>query len=222
MSKLGHTKGYELLSSGRVKSVLIDGKRLVFIQSWYDYLERLLEEQSTFRPGRHPARWPLTAPRASRATAPSRIAGPPARRRRRPARTSHACHKSPRSLASYPRRAPPAARSFRGRDERPPARAASLPAPRGSPRRDWEIARRSFDDLANRVRCPRFIIAADLRSGFVNRTEIARLTEHFAHERAPLAFHAATPVHPKVRPRILGRPHDFGEPQNVVPALAAP
>ena len=57
-SKLGHTKGYELLSSGRVKSVLIDGKRLVFIQSWYDYLERLLEEQSTFRPGRHPTRWP--------------------------------------------------------------------------------------------------------------------------------------------------------------------
>ena len=57
-SKLGHTKGYELLSSGRVKSVLIDGKRLVFIQSWYDYLERLLEEQSTFWPGRHPTRWP--------------------------------------------------------------------------------------------------------------------------------------------------------------------
>ena len=55
-SKLGHTKGYE--SSGRVKSVLIDGKRLIFIESWYDYLERLLEEQSTFRPGRHPTRWP--------------------------------------------------------------------------------------------------------------------------------------------------------------------
>jgi hypothetical protein len=57
-SKLGHTKGYELLSSGKVKSVRIDGKRLVLIQSWYDYLERLLEEQSTFRPGRHPTRRP--------------------------------------------------------------------------------------------------------------------------------------------------------------------
>jgi hypothetical protein len=78
-SKLGHTKGYELLSSGKVKSVLIDGKRLVFIQSWYDYLERLLEEQSPFRPGRHPARWP----RQSDAE-PAAAEMPPARRRGRP------------------------------------------------------------------------------------------------------------------------------------------
>jgi hypothetical protein len=78
-SKLGHTKGYELLSSGRVKSVLIDGKRLVFIQSWHDYLERLLEEQSTFRPGRHPTRWP----RQSDAE-PAAAEMPPPRRRGRP------------------------------------------------------------------------------------------------------------------------------------------
>jgi hypothetical protein len=78
-SKLGHAKGYELLSSGKVKSVLIDGKRLVFIQSWYDYLARLLEEQSTFRPGRHPTRWP----RQSDAE-PAAAEMPPPRRRGRP------------------------------------------------------------------------------------------------------------------------------------------
>ena len=78
-SKLGHTKGYELLSSGKVKSVLIDGRRLVFIQSWYDYLERPLEEQSTFRPGRHPTRWP----RQSDAE-PAAAEMPPPRRRGRP------------------------------------------------------------------------------------------------------------------------------------------
>ena len=79
-SKLGHTKGYELLSSGKVKSVLIDGKRLVFIQSWYDYLERLLEEQSIFRPGRHPTRWPRHSdaePAAAEMPPPSRRGRPP-------------------------------------------------------------------------------------------------------------------------------------------------
>ena len=58
ISKQGKSKGYELLNSGLVKSVLVGGRRLVFIQSWYDYLGRLLEEQSTFTPGRHPIRWP--------------------------------------------------------------------------------------------------------------------------------------------------------------------
>jgi hypothetical protein len=77
-SKLGHTKGYELLSSGKVKSVLIDGKRLVFIQSWYDYLERLLEEQSTFRRGRHPTRWPQQSD-----AEPAAAEMPPPRRRGR-------------------------------------------------------------------------------------------------------------------------------------------
>ena len=76
-SKLGHTKGYELLSSGRVKSVIIDGKRLVFIQSWYDYLERLLEEQSTFRPGRHPTRWPRQSDAEPAAAEPPRRRGRP-------------------------------------------------------------------------------------------------------------------------------------------------
>jgi hypothetical protein len=82
-SKLGHTKGYELLSSGKVKSVLIDGKRLVFIQSWYDYLERLLEEQSPFRPG--------AAPGALAATI-----------RRRAGRGRDAASKTPRSTAEIP------------------------------------------------------------------------------------------------------------------------
>jgi len=75
----GTPKGYELLSSGRVKSVLIDGKRLFFIQSWYDYLEHLLEEQSAFRPGRHPTR----RPRQSDAE-PAAAEMPPPRRRGRP------------------------------------------------------------------------------------------------------------------------------------------
>ena len=61
ISKQGKSKGYELLNSGLVKSVLVGGRRLVFIQSWYDYLGRLLEEQSTFTPGRHPIRWPQQA-----------------------------------------------------------------------------------------------------------------------------------------------------------------
>src|SRR5215471_19723123 len=75
----GTPKVYEFLSSGRVKSVLIDGKRLVFIQSWYDYLEHLLEEQSAFRPGRHPTH----RPRQSDAE-PAAAEMPPPRRRGRP------------------------------------------------------------------------------------------------------------------------------------------
>src|SRR5215472_5923756 len=62
-----------------LKSVLIEGKRLVFIQSWYDYLEHLLEEQSAFRPGRHPTR----RPRQSDAE-PAAAEMPPPRRRGRP------------------------------------------------------------------------------------------------------------------------------------------
>src|SRR5215472_12375152 len=38
------------------------------MRSWYDYLERLLEEQRTFTPGRHPA---------SRQSPPSEPADPP-------------------------------------------------------------------------------------------------------------------------------------------------
>jgi hypothetical protein len=55
IAHIGHSRGYEFLNSGDVKSVLVGRRRLVFIQSWYDYLERLLEEQRTFTPGRHPA-----------------------------------------------------------------------------------------------------------------------------------------------------------------------
>jgi hypothetical protein len=55
IAHVGHSRGYEFLNSGDVKSVLVGRRRLVLIQSWYDYLERLLEEQRTFMPGRHPA-----------------------------------------------------------------------------------------------------------------------------------------------------------------------
>ena len=80
ISKQEKSKGYELLNSGLVKSVLMGGRRLVFIQIWYDYLGRLLEEQSTFTPGRHPIRWPQQA-NAARAAAETR---PSPRRRGRP------------------------------------------------------------------------------------------------------------------------------------------
>ena len=80
ISKQGKSKGYEVLNSGAVRSVLVGGRRLVFIQSWYDYLGRLLEEQSTFTPGRHPIRWPQQA-NAARAAAETR---PSPRRRGRP------------------------------------------------------------------------------------------------------------------------------------------
>ena len=78
ISKLGKSKGYKLISSGKVKSVLVDGKRLVFIKSWYDYLQRLLEEQATFTRRRHPMRWP----RQSDADQPAAAATPPPPRRR--------------------------------------------------------------------------------------------------------------------------------------------
>src|SRR6516164_9794934 len=53
IAHVGHSRGYEFLNSGDIKSVLVGRRRLVLIQSWYDYLERLLEEQRTFTPGRH-------------------------------------------------------------------------------------------------------------------------------------------------------------------------
>src|SRR5215472_13852661 len=55
IAQVGHSRGYEFLNSGDVKSVLVARRRLVLMRSWYDYLERLLEEQRTFTPGRHPA-----------------------------------------------------------------------------------------------------------------------------------------------------------------------
>jgi len=68
IAHVGHSRGYEFLNSGDVKSVLVGRRRLVLVQSWYDYLERLLEEQRTFTPGRHPA---------SRQSPLSELADPP-------------------------------------------------------------------------------------------------------------------------------------------------
>jgi len=82
IAHIGHSRGYEFLNSGDVKSVLVGRRRLVFIQSWYDYLERLLEEQRTFTPGRHPAS--RQSPPSEPADPPPAQASPPPRRRGRP------------------------------------------------------------------------------------------------------------------------------------------
>jgi hypothetical protein len=77
-----HSRGYEILNSGVVKSVLVGGMRLVLIATWYDYLAQLLEEQQTFTPGRSP-----TPRRSSREAADQPLSQPapiPPRRRGRP------------------------------------------------------------------------------------------------------------------------------------------
>ena len=81
IAHVGHSRGYEFLNSGDVKSVLVGRRRLVLIQSWYDYLERLLEEQRTFMPGRHPAS--RQSPPSEPADPPPAQASPPPRRRGR-------------------------------------------------------------------------------------------------------------------------------------------
>ena len=80
IAHVGRSKGYEILNSGVVKSVLVEGSRLVLIQTWYDHLAQLLEEQQTFTPGRSPN------PRRKLADQPStQTASPsPPRRRGRP------------------------------------------------------------------------------------------------------------------------------------------
>ena len=82
IAHVGHSRGYEFLNSGDIKSVLVGRRRLVLIQSWYDYLERLLEEQRTFTPGRHPAS--RQSPPSEPADPPPAQASPPPRRRGRP------------------------------------------------------------------------------------------------------------------------------------------
>ena len=82
IAHVGHSRGYEFLNSGDIKSVLVGRRRLVLIQSWYDYLERLLEEQCTFTPGRHPAS--RQSPPSEPADPPPAQASPPPRRRGRP------------------------------------------------------------------------------------------------------------------------------------------
>ena len=54
IARVGRSKGYEILNSGVVKSVLVEGSRLVLSQTWYDHLAQLLEQQQTFTPGRSP------------------------------------------------------------------------------------------------------------------------------------------------------------------------
>ena len=56
IAHIGRSSAYELLNSGAVKSVLVGRLRLVLIQSWYDHLARLCEEQPVFTPGRRPGR----------------------------------------------------------------------------------------------------------------------------------------------------------------------
>ena len=82
IAHVGHSRGYEFLNSGDVKSVLVGRRRLVLIQSWYDYLERLLEEQRTFTPGRHPVS--RQSPPSEPIDPPPAQASPPPRRRGRP------------------------------------------------------------------------------------------------------------------------------------------
>jgi len=81
IAHVGHSRGYEFLNSGDVQSVLVGRRRLVLIQSWYDYLEPRLEEQPTFTPGRHPASRP--SPPSEPADPPPAQASPPPRRRGR-------------------------------------------------------------------------------------------------------------------------------------------
>jgi len=82
IAHVGHSRGYEFLNSGDVKSVLVGRRRLVLIQSWYDYLERLLEEQRTFTPGRHPVS--RHSPPSEPTDPPPAQASPPPRRRGHP------------------------------------------------------------------------------------------------------------------------------------------
>ena len=82
IAHVGYSRGYEFLNSGDIKSVLVGRRRLVLIQSWYDYLERLLEEQCTFTPGRHPAS--RQSPPSEPADPPPAQGSPPPRRRGRP------------------------------------------------------------------------------------------------------------------------------------------
>ena len=82
IAHVGHSRGYEFLNSGDVKSVLVGRRRLVLVQSWYDYLERLLEEQRTFTLGRHPAS--RQSPLSELADPPPARASPSPRRRGRP------------------------------------------------------------------------------------------------------------------------------------------
>jgi hypothetical protein len=56
IARVGRSRAYELLNSGVVKSVLVGRLRFVLLQSWYDYIARLCEEQPVFTPGRRRGR----------------------------------------------------------------------------------------------------------------------------------------------------------------------
>jgi len=79
IARIGRTRAYELFETGAVKSVLVGRLRLVLLQSWYDHLARLCEEQTVFTPGRRPGRAQAAGKPALTETEP-----PPPRRRGRP------------------------------------------------------------------------------------------------------------------------------------------
>ena len=79
IARIGRTRAYELFETGAVKSVLVGRLRLVLLQSWYDHLARLCEEQAVFTPGRRPGRAQAAGKPALTKTEP-----PPPRRRGRP------------------------------------------------------------------------------------------------------------------------------------------
>lgn len=77
IAHVGRSKAYDILNSGIVRSVLVEGSRLVLIQDWHNHIARLLEQQQSFMPGRSPN------PRRELADPPTQ-AVPPLIRRGRP------------------------------------------------------------------------------------------------------------------------------------------
>ena len=104
IAKVGRSRGYQILNSGVVRSVLVGRTRLVLIQTWYTYLERLLAEQPNFTPGRRPG-----GSQAAGKPAPAEAPLAPSRRRGRPPKYSRPAgdpSPAPAAMAGRGRSAP--------------------------------------------------------------------------------------------------------------------
>jgi hypothetical protein len=55
ISGIGRSDAYAKLRSGELKSVTIGKKRMVIVASYIELLERAMQEQQSYTPGRHPA-----------------------------------------------------------------------------------------------------------------------------------------------------------------------
>ncbi|MGH7087669.1 MAG: hypothetical protein ACREFQ_02080 [Stellaceae bacterium] len=53
-SGIGHSRVYALINAGEIGSVLIGRRRLVLVQSYRDYLDRLQKEESAPLPSPNP------------------------------------------------------------------------------------------------------------------------------------------------------------------------